>query len=219
MSPEKITYDPGRCHFIYNDGRRCRMAKLPAHPDLCFEHWQRIEQAEENKRASLEILDEHIHLDTAAGINHALANVFRLAVAQRLTPKLTSSLGYIAQLLLCTLPHTRLETVQLTEGMKQQLRRYLETPESLPDDERAFWSDFIDNRFMSIVDGNVAKRVDQLLYLNGASLNAVTPRKRARPRKHPAPAVPVGSDQLAAAESRGTPSSNAEPTDDKSNAA
>lgn len=109
---EDAILDPQRCQFSFADGRRCRMQS--AQPALCPAHASAhaITQSEQYRQkfaTSLAPLSGEFR--TATEINCALGKVF-LAVAQNRIPRRDAvALGYLAQLMLQTLPAVKAEYI------------------------------------------------------------------------------------------------------------
>src|SRR5262249_23238847 len=70
MSP--IPKEPDRCLFYYADGRRCRMAKMEGHPELCPNHWARSERQNDSVHFAEKLLGRRQRLNSARAINRFL---------------------------------------------------------------------------------------------------------------------------------------------------
>lgn len=126
------TLDPRRCQFSFADGRRCRSQRWEAHPALCLAHareqdsaspsdWQPPKtgpylQPARKKTAPHSEPAEMIDLAplsgefrTATDVNRALGKIFLLLAQNRIPRRNAVALGYLAQLLLQTLPDVREE--------------------------------------------------------------------------------------------------------------
>src|SRR5437879_6504136 len=109
---------PERCQFTFSDGRQCRMARSEIHPSLCRFHAEREEQLFGDPApggnvvgAALdlpELFSACRDLTTAAGVNRALAQVFRLLAQRRLSRQEAATFGHLAHLLLRTISAMRL---------------------------------------------------------------------------------------------------------------
>src|SRR5437879_1341891 len=108
---------PGRCQFFFSDGRQCAMARSDIHPSLCRFHAEREDQLFGDPApggnvvgAALDLPELHSacrDLTTAAGVNRALAQVFRLLAQRRLSRQAAATFGHLAQLLLRTISAMR----------------------------------------------------------------------------------------------------------------
>jgi hypothetical protein len=104
---------PDRCQFTFSDGRQCRMARSDIHPSLCRFHAEREDQLFGDPApggnvvgAALDLPELHSacrDLTTAAGVNRALAQVFRLLAQRRISRQEAATFGHLAQLLLRTI--------------------------------------------------------------------------------------------------------------------
>src|SRR2546428_1945317 len=114
ISPEPL---PDRCQFTFSDGRQCSMARSDIHPSLCRFHAEREEQLFGDPApggnvvgAALDLPELHSacrDLTTAAGVNRALAQVFRLLAQRRISRQEAATFGHLAQLLLRTISAMR----------------------------------------------------------------------------------------------------------------
>ena len=104
---------PDRCQFTFSDGRQCTMARSDIHPSMCPFHAEREEQLFGNPApggnvvgAAFDLPELHLacrDLTTAAGVNRALAQVFRLLAQRRISRQEAATFGHLAQLLLRTI--------------------------------------------------------------------------------------------------------------------
>jgi len=111
-SPELSAHDPvepgtdqlpERCQCAFSDGRQCRMPRSEIHPSLCRFHSEREDQLFGDPApfggvvgASLDLPELYSacrDLTTAAGVNRALGQVFRLLAQRRISRHLTIALG------------------------------------------------------------------------------------------------------------------------------
>jgi hypothetical protein len=97
----------GRCQLTFSDGRQCRMPRSDIHPSLCCYHAEREEQLFGFPSPSVgpaldlpELYSASRDLTTAAGVNRALAQVFRLLARRRISRQEAATFGHLAQLLL-----------------------------------------------------------------------------------------------------------------------
>src|SRR6266566_3422227 len=108
---------PDRCQFTFSDGRQCTMARSDIHPSLCRFHSERDEQLFGDPSpggnvvgAALDLPELYSacrDLTTAAGVNRALAQVFRLLAQRRISRQEAATFGHLAQLLLRTISAMR----------------------------------------------------------------------------------------------------------------
>src|SRR5260370_2071208 len=106
---------PERCQFMFSDGRQCTMARSDIHPSLCTYHSDREEQLFGDPGGSFvtrkldlpELYSASNDLTTAAGVNRALGQVFRLLAQHRISRQEAATFGHLAQLLLRTISLTR----------------------------------------------------------------------------------------------------------------
>src|SRR6266568_3892680 len=110
---------PERCQFMFSDGRQCTMARSDIHPSLCRFHSEREEQLFGDPApgghvvgAALDLPELHSacrDLTTAAGVNRALGQVFRLLAQRRISRQEAATFGDLAQLLLQTIRPARMD--------------------------------------------------------------------------------------------------------------
>ena len=112
--------EPARCRFLSSDKRQCRMLRADHHPDFCLYHAARQEEIfallpEREFALAPELEALAADLTTATGVNRALGQVFRLLAQNRIPRKDAVAFGYLAQLLLQTVPGVRAEAVEQDE--------------------------------------------------------------------------------------------------------
>src|SRR5438445_6418073 len=110
---------PDRCQFTFSDGRQCRMARSQIHPSLCPFHSEREEQLFGDPSPGGYVVGRALDLPelysacrdltTAAGVNRALAQVFRLLAQRRISRQEAATFGHLAQLLLRSISAMRAE--------------------------------------------------------------------------------------------------------------
>jgi hypothetical protein len=119
---------PGRCQFMFSDGRQCTMARSDIHPALCVYHSDREEQlfgdpsyrCETRKLDFPELYSASRDLSTAAGVNRALAQVFRLLAQRRISRQEAATFAKLGHLLLQSIRAARAELVDaLPDGPAQ----------------------------------------------------------------------------------------------------
>src|SRR6266478_8755158 len=114
-SPEPL---PDRCQFTFSDGRQCRMARSEIHPSRCPFHAEREDQLFGDPVSGGNVVGAALDLPelysacrdltTAAGVNRALGQVFRLLAQRRISRQEAATFGHLAQLLLRTISAMRL---------------------------------------------------------------------------------------------------------------
>ena len=112
---------PDRCQFTFSDGRQCTMARSGIHPSMCPFHAEREEQLFGSPARGGNIVGAAFDLPelysacrdltTAAGVNRALAQVFRLLAQRRISRQEAATFGHLAQLLLRTISLSHAESV------------------------------------------------------------------------------------------------------------
>ena len=95
----------GLCSFTFADGRRCRTPRSSTHPHLCYFHARKEAQA----RAADEIGDDISYFFSgrylsASDLRSALARLFSGVVQGHIKPKTASTLAYLSQTMLQTIP-------------------------------------------------------------------------------------------------------------------
>src|SRR5438445_1020183 len=110
---------PDRCQFTFSDGRQCRMARSQIHPSLCPFHSEREEQLFGDPSPGGYVVGRALDLTElnpagrdltpAAGVNRALAQVFRLLAQRRISRQEAATFGHLAQLLLRSISAMRAE--------------------------------------------------------------------------------------------------------------
>src|SRR6266568_7293077 len=122
LAHEKVHIDtnqlPDRCEFTFSDGRQCTMARSDIHPSLCRFHSEREDQLFGDPSPGGYVVGRALDLPelysacrdltTAAGVNRALAQVFRLLAQRRISRQEAATFGHLAQLLLRTISAMRI---------------------------------------------------------------------------------------------------------------
>src|SRR2546425_4786157 len=111
---------PERCQFTFSDGRQCRMARSEIHPSRCPFHAEREDQLFGEPSPGGYVVGAALDLPelysacrdftTAAGVNRALAQVFRLLAQRRISRQEAATFGHLAQLLLRSISAARAES-------------------------------------------------------------------------------------------------------------
>jgi hypothetical protein len=99
--------DPRRCQFFFSDGRRCRQPRWQAHPALCISHANTETQLSAVPNIAADLAPLSGEFRTATDVNHVLGRLFSLLAQNRIPRRNAVALGYLAQLLLQTLPGVR----------------------------------------------------------------------------------------------------------------
>jgi hypothetical protein len=121
--------DPQRCQFLFADGRRCRQPRSAPDSDLCISHahsgcglylqsattkaglyWQPSREASEPTEA-IDLTPPSGDFSTATEVNRALGKVFVLLAQNRIPRRNAVALGYLAQLILRTVPAVKEELI------------------------------------------------------------------------------------------------------------
>jgi|SRR5689334_3812310 hypothetical protein len=98
-----------RCAFTFADGRRCRMLRGTSHPSFCPDHAKKFERLTEEEKLRAEFVSLSGNLNTVTDINHVLTKVFNAMAQGRISRHTANTLGYLAQLLLQSMPEVRRE--------------------------------------------------------------------------------------------------------------
>jgi len=133
-----------RCSHRTATDRQCRQLAADPQSGLCSHH-RAVQKQMEADDLSDNLLARSQNFQTAQGVNFALANIYRLLAANRISPRRASVLAYINSLLLRTLPaidydqengHTDPTAPESQEGPDPHEAPSLErTAESEPDVE------------------------------------------------------------------------------------
>jgi hypothetical protein len=122
---------PDRCQFMFSDGRQCTMARSDIHPSLCRFHSEREDQLFGSPTAGGHVVGAAFDLPelysacrdltTAAGVNRALGQVFRLLAQRRISRQEAATFGHLAQLLLRSISAMRAESTASASENKQPM--------------------------------------------------------------------------------------------------
>jgi len=127
MSVEVLSTDESthQCSHINGAGRRCRMIVAPAHDTLCAHHLQQhVASQPDPETLGAELLASTGNLNTADRVNALLANVVKQLARQRIDRRDALAIGYLAQLLLNTVPGVRQEyQARRASEARQALRK------------------------------------------------------------------------------------------------
>jgi hypothetical protein len=113
---------PERCQFMFSDGRQCTMARSDIHPSLCHYHSEREEQLFGTPSPGggsvvgagfdlPELFSACRDLTTAAGVNRALGQVFRLLAQRRISRQEAATFAKLGHLLLQSISAVHSERV------------------------------------------------------------------------------------------------------------
>jgi hypothetical protein len=144
---------PDRCQFMFSDGRQCTMARSDIHPSLCVYHSEREEQLFGSPTATClirgrsydlpELFSAARDLSTAASVNRALAQVFRLLAQRSISRQEAATFGHLAQLLLRSISLMRTEpaadAVEARSSFAQP--KTMPTPNPAPSFRATNWSE------------------------------------------------------------------------------
>src|SRR5712675_2696262 len=111
MSTNRSNARASLCSFTFTDGRQCRTPRA-AHPYLCTFHARKHAQALAAEAAGKDIA---YHLSgafvSACDLSSALGRLFSAVAQGQVKPKTASTLAYLAQSLVQTLPLARHEYI------------------------------------------------------------------------------------------------------------
>jgi len=111
MSTNRSNARASLCSFTFADGRQCRTPRA-AHPYLCIFHARKDAQALAAEAAGKDIA---YHLSgafvSACDLSSALGRLFSAVAQGQVKPKTASTLAYLAQSLVQTLPVARHEYI------------------------------------------------------------------------------------------------------------
>ena len=111
MSTNRSNARASLCSFTFTDGRQCRTPRA-AHPYLCIFHARKDAQALAPEAAGKDIA---YHLSgafvSAGDLSSALGRLFSAVAQGQVKPKTASTLAYLAQSLVQTLPLARHEYI------------------------------------------------------------------------------------------------------------
>lgn len=102
--------NPNQCHYHNFRGQRCRMLCASGGDSLCPFHLRLSQAAPPDPEAlAAELLDGTGNLNTADRVNALLANTVKQLARQRIDRQDALALGYLAQLLLNSVPGVQKE--------------------------------------------------------------------------------------------------------------
>src|SRR6266478_7553515 len=113
MSTNRSKDRSSLCSFMFVDGRHCRIPRQLGHPYLCAFHARKDAQALAGEAAGKDIA---YHLSgsfvSACDLSSALGRLFSAVAQGQVKPKTASTLAYLAQSLVQTLPLAQEEYIQ-----------------------------------------------------------------------------------------------------------
>ncbi len=105
MSTDRSKDRASLCTFTFSDGRRCRTPRRPGHPSLCASHARKEGQALAGDQAGADIANYLSgQFVSACDLSSALGRLFSAVAQGHLKPKTASTLAYLAQTLVQTIP-------------------------------------------------------------------------------------------------------------------
>ncbi len=102
-TPDSLS-DLPRCSHRTPSGRRCRLPVSDTDSGLCLNHALRRQKDRDLADLASALTGKSEEFQTAAGINHCLAELYTLLAQNRISPRRAAVLAYISNLLLRTLP-------------------------------------------------------------------------------------------------------------------
>src|SRR5258707_334601 len=93
------------CAFTFADGRQCRTPRCSGHLHLCYFHAQKEAESLAAKQVGQDISRFlPVKLLTACDLGAAMARLFCAVAQGQIKPKVASTLGYLAQTMLQSIP-------------------------------------------------------------------------------------------------------------------
>ena len=128
--PPETSPLPERCQFMFSDGRQCTMARSDIHPSLCHYHSEREDQLFGTPLSGGSVVGAGFDLPelysacrdltTAAGVNRALAQVFRLLAQRRISRQEAATFAKLGHLLLQSISAARTDPASTPRKGYQQ---------------------------------------------------------------------------------------------------
>ena len=104
---------PNLCAFTFADGRQCRMPRRSGHLHLCYFHAQKEAESLAAQQAGEDISRFlPTKLLTACDLGVALSRTFCAVARGQIKPKVASTLAYLAQTMLQTIPIAQHEYIE-----------------------------------------------------------------------------------------------------------
>jgi len=121
-SPATELVSTNQCQHLSPRGQHCRMLRVDAE-SLCPYHLRQTRAAQSDPEIlAAELLDSTGNLNTADRVNALLANVTKALARQRIDRRDALAIGYLAQLLLNTVPGLHQEHQALRAHEAHQAR-------------------------------------------------------------------------------------------------
>ena len=112
QSPSEGAKGAAHCAHLTPSGRRCRLPISDPDSGLCLRHGLRLKKDRDLADLASALTGKSEEFQTAAGINHSLAELYTLLAQNRISPRRAAVLAYISSLLLRTLPAIQLEVAR-----------------------------------------------------------------------------------------------------------
>jgi hypothetical protein len=127
------------CCFSFADGRQCRTPRCSAHPHFCVQHARKEAQAVAAQKAGNDIstyLNNNNYL-SACDLSLALAQLFSCVAQGLIKPKTATTLAYLGQTLLLSIPIARHEYTNAfgTDSWRDAIRSSFADPDPVPDED------------------------------------------------------------------------------------
>src|SRR5260370_29542144 len=101
------------CAFSFADGRQCRTPRCSGHLYLCYFHAQKEAEAIAAQQVGKDIARFlPVKLLTACDLGAAMARLFCAVAQGQIKPKVASTLGYLAQTMLQSIPIAKHEYIE-----------------------------------------------------------------------------------------------------------
>lgn len=136
--PRRETRSNGRasvCSFTFADGRHCRMLRSGRHPYLCAYHARKEAQALAGEQIGRDLaLYLSGHYISANDLTAALGRLFVAVAQDQLKPRTASTLAYLGQTLVQTIPLAQHEFINAfsTDTWRRAIRSSYAPPQSDP---------------------------------------------------------------------------------------
>jgi hypothetical protein len=125
----------GLCAFTFADGRQCRTPRRSGHPHLCYFHAQKEAQAQAARQVGEDISRFlPAKLLTACDLSGAMARVFCAIARGDVKPKVASTLAYLSQSMVQSIPIARHEYCEAfgSDAWRREIRSSFNVPAPQP---------------------------------------------------------------------------------------
>jgi hypothetical protein len=127
------------CCFSFADGRQCRTPRSPAHPHFCVQHARKEAQEVAAQKAGNDIssyLNNNNYL-SACDLSLAMAQLFSAVARGSIKPKTATTLAYLGQTLLLSIPIARHEYTNAfgTDSWRDAIRASFADPDPEPEED------------------------------------------------------------------------------------